>query len=318
MQMNFIRKWVTATFLLTFLVIAAGGIVRTTQSGMGCPDWPRCFGTWIPPTNASQLPADFEKYLGAQDIDHTFNVYHTWIEYLNRLLGVLLGVFAIVQAWMLYFKRKEQSAAYQLAVAFLIIVIITGLLGAVVVKLNLAHLSVSLHLFFAVVLAQIQLALFMAVTNRLHKKTAGTKMRKVIFLLLLVIITQFVLGTIVRIYIDDVSKLLRYQQREAWLATTPIIFTIHRTFSWFVLLSVMYTLWYCKKVPALKIPLLKLAGIILMSMTTGVVLYYLDMPALAQPLHLLLGVLAITQLMFLILFTKNTSDLYKKPVAKRY
>jgi len=72
-------------------VIIAGGVVRTTQSGMGCPDWPKCFGRWIPPTNASELPPDFEKYLRKQDIDHTFNVYHTWIEYFNRLLGALLG-----------------------------------------------------------------------------------------------------------------------------------------------------------------------------------------------------------------------------------
>ena len=71
------KKWVFATFVLTFLVIIAGGIVRTTQSGMGCPDWPKCFGLWIPPTNASQLPPDFEKFLKAQDIDHSFNVYHT-------------------------------------------------------------------------------------------------------------------------------------------------------------------------------------------------------------------------------------------------
>ena len=76
-----------------FLVILAGGIVRMTQSGMGCPDWPTCFGMWIPPTDASQLPVDFEKYLSKQDIDHSFNVYHTWIEYINRLLGAILGLF---------------------------------------------------------------------------------------------------------------------------------------------------------------------------------------------------------------------------------
>ena len=59
--------------IMIFLVILAGGVVRMTQSGMGCPDWPTCFGRWIPPTNANQLPPDFEKYLRQQDIDHTFN-----------------------------------------------------------------------------------------------------------------------------------------------------------------------------------------------------------------------------------------------------
>src|SRR5258706_12661799 len=80
-----------------FLVIIAGGVVRMTQSGMGCPDWPKCFGKWVPPTNAGQLPPDFEKYLKHQDIDHSFNAFHTWTEYINRLLGALLGLLLLIQ-----------------------------------------------------------------------------------------------------------------------------------------------------------------------------------------------------------------------------
>ncbi|MCY7290772.1 MAG: COX15/CtaA family protein [Ferruginibacter sp.] len=309
-----IKKWVFATFILTFLVIIAGGIVRTTQSGMGCPDWPKCFGMWVPPTNASQLPADFEKYLKAQDIDHSFNVYHTWIEYINRLLGVLLGLFAVIQAALLFFRKKQQIQAYKLSIAFLAGVILTGLFGAIVVKFNLAHATISIHLFFAIVLAQIQLALYMSVKGKLYKKTAGTKMRRAIFVLLIIIFAQSVLGTMVRMYIDDISSALHFEQREAWLAEMPVAFLIHRTFSWFVLAAVFYTNWYCRKVPVLKNPLRKLIGVILMSVITGVILYYLDMPALAQPLHLLLAAIAITQTMYILLYTKNTTDLLKPQV----
>ncbi len=309
--MSLIKKWVLATFILTFLVILAGGIVRTTQSGMGCPDWPKCFGLWIPPTNASELPEDFEKYLKAQDIDHTFNVYHTWIEYINRLLGVLLGLFAIIQVVLLFKRRAMQHQAFKLAKAFLIVVVLTGLFGAIVVKLNLAHISISIHLLFALVLTQIELALLLAVTNKLYKKTAGTKTRRALFLFLLVLLAQSVLGTAVRMYVDDVSKALDYHQRAAWLAEMPFSFLIHRSFSWFVLLSVLYTTWYCRKVPLLKKHLLRLITIVLASMSSGIVLYYLDMPAKAQPLHLLLASLAITQTMFMLLYTKNTTDLLK-------
>jgi heme a synthase len=312
--MRLIKKWVLATFILTFLVIIAGGVVRTTQSGMGCPDWPKCFGLWIPPTDASQLPADFEKYLKVQDIDHSFNVYHTWIEYVNRLLGVLLGVFGIIQLALIFRRKSENPRAYKLAVAFLAIVILTGLFGAIVVKFNLAHLSISIHLLFALTLTQIELALLMAVTGRLFKKTAGTKMRRALVLLLLVILAQSILGTLVRMYVDDVSKELHFEQREAWLAGMPIAFLIHRTFSWIVLASVIYINWYCRKVAALKKYLLRVVVLVLCSLTTGVVLYYLDMPEIAQPIHLLLAALTITQIMFAILYTKNTTDLLKSQV----
>jgi heme a synthase len=312
--MRLIKKWVLATFILTFLVIIAGGVVRTTQSGMGCPDWPKCFGLWIPPTDASQLPADFEKYLKVQDIDHSFNVYHTWIEYVNRLLGVLLGVFGIIQLALIFRRKSENPRAYKLAVAFLAIVILTGLFGAIVVKFNLAHLSISIHLLFALTLTQIELALLMAVTGRLFKKTAGTKMRRALVLLLLVILAQSILGTLVRMYVDDVSKELHFEQREAWLAEMPIAFLIHRTFSWIVLASVIYINWYCRKVAALKKYLLRVVVLVLCSLTTGVVLYYLDMPEIAQPIHLLLAALTITQIMFAILYTKNTTDLLKSQV----
>jgi len=312
--MGAIKKWVFATFVLTFLVIIAGGIVRTTQSGMGCPDWPKCFGLWIPPTNASQLPPDFEKFLKAQDIDHTFNVYHTWIEYVNRLLGVLLGLFAVIQFALLFFKRNVNSVAFNLSIAFLVGVILTGLFGAIVVKLNLAHVSISVHLFLAIALAQIQLALLMSTRGKLFKKTTGTKMRKAILFLLLIIFAQSVLGTMVRMYIDDVSSALHFEQREAWLAKTPLAFIIHRSFSWIVLIAVFYANWYCRKVPVLANPLKKLTGIILLSVVTGIVLYYLDMPAVAQPLHLFLASMAITQTMFILLYTKNTTDLMKPQV----
>ena len=303
--MKSIKRWAFATFILCFLVIIAGGVVRTTQSGMGCPDWPKCFGKWIPPTNASELPADFEKYLRKQDIDHSFNALHTWIEYINRLLGVLLGLFAIIQVALLFFKRAAFKKPYRLALAFLLAVILTGLFGAIVVKLNLAHASISVHLLFAIILIQLQLAIILSLESKIASITIDSKARRMIFLFLILLFCQSVLGTMVRMYVDDVSKALHYGQRETWLANTPVAFLIHRSFSWIVFICAFYLAWRGSKWPAVRKKLFVAASIILLSMITGVTLFYADMPAIAQPLHLLLATLAITQTVSVLLQTKN-------------
>jgi heme a synthase len=303
--MQLIRRWALATFILSFLVIIAGGVVRTTQSGMGCPDWPKCFGRWIPPVNASQLPPDFEKYLKKQDIDHTFNVWHTWIEYINRLLGVLLGLFALVQAGMLFFKRRQNRRSYRLALGFLLVVILTGLFGAIVVKLNLAHLSISIHLFFALVLVQLQAALVLSLQQKIFSLPATQQMRNLLLLMIGVLLAQSVLGTMVRMYVDDISRELQYGQREKWLAAFPISFIVHRSFSWFVLLFTAFVVWKGKPFHGLKNKLYMLGVLVLLNMLAGIILFYANMPAVAQPIHLLLATMAITQTVAIWLQTKR-------------
>src|SRR6476620_5814341 len=83
--------------LFVFVVILAGGVVRMTQSGMGCPDWPKCFGNWIPPVSVTQLPLNYKELYAFKYVDTSFNPYHTWIEYINRLSGTLLGLLLVVQ-----------------------------------------------------------------------------------------------------------------------------------------------------------------------------------------------------------------------------
>lgn len=301
------KNWIIATFILTFLVIIAGGVVRTTQSGMGCPDWPKCFGSWIPPTNASQLPPDFEKYLQKQDIDHSFNVWHTWIEYINRLLGALLGVFAIIQVALLIRLKKDYRTSWRLAVAFLIVVILTGLFGALVVKLNLAHLSISVHLLFALILIQVQLALLLSIQTQLSVITLDSSLRKLLILFLCLLFIQSSVGTMVRMYVDDVSKTLHYEQRSTWLAETPVAFLVHRSFSWIVLIVSLLLVWKGRTSPVRKY-LFILTGIILMSVFTGITLFYADMPAAAQPIHLLLATLAFTQGFYILFKGKSPAN----------
>ena len=116
-----LRRLSLVTILAVYFLILVGGIVRSTGSGMGCPDWPKCFGQWIPPTSSKQLPENYEELyagqriqknqkladylylLGFQELaqrikqektifkEHSFNRTKTWIEYINRLIGAAIG-----------------------------------------------------------------------------------------------------------------------------------------------------------------------------------------------------------------------------------
>ncbi len=143
------QKLALATTATTYLLILVGGLVRAAGAGMGCPDWPKCFGLWIPPTHADQLPAAFDPA--------RFNAALTWIEYVNRLLGVTTGllIFATLAAAVVKHRRSPgilwPSVAAFLAVGF------QGWLGGRVVAHGLAPWIVTVHLVVALVIVSLLL-----------------------------------------------------------------------------------------------------------------------------------------------------------------
>src|SRR5215468_5619383 len=102
--------WTTAT---TYFLILVGGLVRASGAGLGCPDWPRCFGSWIPPASAAELPPQFDLSL--------FNPTLMWTEYLNRLLGMAVGLLilaTVVAAWRRH--RREPRILWTTVAALLL------------------------------------------------------------------------------------------------------------------------------------------------------------------------------------------------------
>lgn len=281
-------KYTRLVLVMVFLVIIAGGIVRMTQSGMGCPDWPTCFGRWVPPVNASQLPADYEKYLRTQDIDHTFNAYHTWIEYVNRLLGVLLGFIIIIHfIWSLKKFRKTNRSIVTLSFLLLLAVSFQGWLGKKVVDENLAVVKVTAHMLVALVIAAIPIIII----SRLRpvKTEAGSLVKKLAVLTFLLVIIQIILGTDVREQIDEISRPLGYSHRELWIDRLDTVFLIHRSFSWVIAAACIFLYGKSRSYPLLKNHNLLILLLTCLSFLTGLIMYFLQIPAIAQPMHLLSG-----------------------------
>jgi cytochrome c oxidase assembly protein subunit 15 len=295
---NSYRRYTWFVLIMVFFVIIAGGVVRMTQSGMGCPDWPRCFGRWVPPVSANQLPADYEKYLKTQDIDHSFNAWHTWIEYINRLSGALLGIFILIHfVWSFRVFRKTNRSIVILSLLMLLAVGFQGWLGKKVVDANLAVVKVTIHMLMALVLA----ALPVIVISKLSgiKITADKWVKNLSVIALLLLIIQIILGTEVRSQIDQIAKPLDYGQRETWMSQLDSVFLIHRSFSWIVAIACILLYKKSQSLIQLRSHRWLILSLISLSLITGIVMYYLNIPALAQPIHLFsASVLAITLFSF--------------------
>ena len=142
--MNIYRKAGLWAVVSTYFLIFIGGLVRVSGAGLGCPDWPKCFGRWFPPFNASQLPPEFDAA--------SFNFTLAWIEYINRLVGVFVG-FAILLVAILaiiYFRKNASVLIPSLLAALL--VAYQGWQGSQVVASELDPIIVSLHMILAFVI----------------------------------------------------------------------------------------------------------------------------------------------------------------------
>ena len=272
--------------VMVFLVILAGGVVRMTQSGMGCPDWPTCFGRWIPPTSVKELPPDYEKYLRQQDIDHTFNVYHTWIEYINRMLGALLGLFIFIHlVWsFIKFRRTNRPVVY-LSLILLLATGFQGWLGKKVVDANLATVKVTTHMIVALIIA----ALPILIISRLKyiKVITSKGLKRLAIISLIIVIVQIVLGTAVREQTDEISKSLNYDQRELWISRMDNYFLVHRSFSWIVAAACIFLFLRSLRIPSFRKHAFAVLFFMLIAFAAGLAMFFMHIPAWAQPVHLL-------------------------------
>ncbi len=263
-------------------------MVRTTQSGMGCPDWPHCFGMWIPPTKASQLPPDYEKYLSKQDIDHTFNAFHTWVEYINRLLTGVLGILIIIHMVWSYRKFfKPKRFIFWLSFSFLIITAFEAWLGKLVVDTNLAVVKITAHMLLALALAAIPVIII----NILNagEKVDDKKLKWLVTAALAVLLAQIIIGTDVRQQVDVISASLNYSQRDAWIGQLNRFFDLHKITAGITALLCIFIFWLSLPHQKLQKKGTFIIGTVLSVIALGITMATLDMPAFAQPAHLLLS-----------------------------
>jgi cytochrome c oxidase assembly protein subunit 15 len=137
------------TLFLTFDLVLFGSFTRLSDSGLGCPDWPGCYGQATPVGASTHIQA-------AQDLMPTGPVTHgkAWIEMVHRYLATAVGALIVVLCALAWMRRRhgDRDAAVALATFTLVWVCLQGAFGALTVTMKLFPAIVTLHLLGGVLL----------------------------------------------------------------------------------------------------------------------------------------------------------------------
>lgn len=306
-----------ATLIMIYLVIIAGSIVRITESGMGCPDWPKCFDQYIPPTDISELPENYQYYyssvrekkikkftsflksIGLEEkailiesdksllYEQPFNVWNTWLEYINRLIGALAGLF-IFGGFILALKQKKDKILKSLlAFGLIVLTFFQAWWGSMVVATNIVPWVLTVHMVIAALMITWQI-LIISFWNR--STISIPKSLKLIALFgTLFFLFQIIVGTQVRQIVDH---WLESSSRNDLLLEKFQLFISHRTIALFIVLfSLFLGLYaYVKKIKILEIYIFLFC--VLLEGLVGKILADFNLPYILQPIHLLLAMIS--------------------------
>lgn len=332
MKTNF-RKVAKISLVLVYIVIAAGAIVRMTGSGMGCPDWPKCFGYYIPPTDSSELEwspnREFKKgqviivdealQVASKDFKtssnyvknnwetytkhkySTFNPIHTWIEYINRLATVLLGIPMLLMLFFSFWWYQKDRVVTIASVLTIIVLGLQAVLGKFVVDTNLKPTMISIHMILALVI----LLMLIFLIHRTGKPSKFLKYNKNLISLFVIasVITfvQILMGIQVRQFIDLQIDLLGEKATNLWLRDPTLQFYVHRSFS---ILVVLFNFYIAYRIYTFSLGYTKINWVLLLILTTvisGIAMNYLNFPFASQPIHLVLASLLFGAQFYLVL-----------------
>lgn len=329
---------VKVTLVSLYLIFLAGSIVRMTGSGMGCPDWPKCFGYYIPPTSEEQITwqpnSTYEKgmiiikneelyvaeknvtTLSEFDISNwkeytkheyaTFNKFHTWVEYINRLITVLSGfIFLFLITASLKF-RKENKWIPIIAFSAFFLMLVEAFLGKLVVDSNLKPTMITLHMVIGLFIIGFILRLLFIIRKEKTVFKYHSLFNKLLIVSIVFSLIQIAMGTQVRQFIDEQVKLFGFENKEYSLMNPSFKFYFHRSFTIAIIL-VNFGLFYLNQLHNLGYSLVKWILVLLFLETiTGILMYYAEFPLGTQAIHLLSGALLFGVQFYLWLQSRKT------------
>lgn len=322
--MNIFQKTALAALLATILLIFVGAIVRVSGSGLGCPDWPRCWGALWPPSSVEEVDfakIDLEKFR-RKDADITieklkaeFNPVHVWVEYINRLTSFPVGLFSVATLILGFGYRKRRPAVFLGSLLAFLLVATNAALGAMVVRSGLQPGIITLHMALAMIL----LCVLVFVIHRggeVRPKVClpgGRSIWWIVCILFALSVGEGVMGSQVRELTDRLALENKDIPREQWhetLESSPV-YLVHRSFSWVILLVAVFFFWCSRTISGLMTAACRWAvfSIVLSQMGLGILMSHVTVHPIVQVLHIGLSALLVIALFWLLLGAERSARL---------
>lgn len=318
MSMTRFQKLAVAALVSVLMLMFVGAIVRVTGSGMGCPDWPTCWGCLIPPTSVDQVDFDklpIEKFqkkaermgrdpstISVESLRAEFNPRHVWTEFVNRLFSLPVGFFSLATFIAAFWQRGKRPLVFWMAFGSLVVVLVNAWMGARVVYSGLHPGVLTTHLALAMALTGMLVFCAWRGTDRPWRiempSTPLTLSRTAVTLLLIVIVIEGIIGSQVREITDEMAKSHLNVARELWRGELEKswLYLAHRSFSWAVLFAMIWAWLLAKRFrkggPG-KVE--RFSGLIVLTqMVLGVVMSQMHVFSWVQVLHVGLAAVLLT------------------------
>ena len=309
MAMTRFQKLATAALISLLILMFVGAIVRVTGAGMGCPDWPTCWGCLVPPTHVEQV--DFSKLpiekfqrkaermgrdpasITVESLRREFNPRHVWTEFLNRMCSLPVGFFTLATFIAAFWQKPKRPLVFWLAFSSLVVVLVNAWMGARVVYSGLKPGVLTAHLALAMSLTGMLVYCAWRGTDspwRIEMPDAPlAKLRRVVLILLAVIVAEGILGTQVREMTDELAKAHINAPRATWIHELEGSwkYLVHRSFSWAVLGLTLWgwTLSRRHRIGGVGMVERAVLGIVLSQMVLGVIMAQIHLYSWVQVLH---------------------------------
>jgi cytochrome c oxidase assembly protein subunit 15 len=331
--MKAFQKVALAALIFTLFLMFVGAVVRATGAGMGCPDWPKCWGQYIPPTAVEQIDPEslpIERYkekaarhgrnpdeVTRENVLAEFNPVHTWTEFVNRLCSLPIGLFTLLTLVMSFKYIKKKPLIPFLAASATFLVGLNAWMGARIVYSGLKPGTITTHMALAILLLCVQVTIVWLASDerwRIKVSQLGKNLKWYGLVAFVFIILEGIMGSQVREMTDELKKSHGDAPRIEWSAELEQtwMYLVHRSFSWAVLMTTLMFYWVARscRVGGAGWHEKVVLWIVIAQMVLGIVLSQVGILPVVQVLHIGLSSILVTVFFHWMLaaFARNPSQ----------